>query len=159
MTRQPKPQPNCSIARTLDLVGDRWTFMILREAHMGATRFAEFREVLDIAPNILTNRLAAMVESGILEKREYQPAGERTRSSYHLTAAGEDLKLVLAALQQWGDVHVPRPDGPTVVRRETRTKELVSVGFVDDEGKVVPDDEIEFEPVPGSPAAGIRSWR
>ncbi len=158
MTRQPKPQPNCSMARTLDLVGDRWTFMILREAHMGATRFAEFREVLDIAPNILTKRLAAMVESGILEKREYQPAGERTRSSYHLTPAGEDLKLVLAALQQWGDVHVPRADGPTVVRRETRTKELVSVGFVDDEGKAVPDDEVDFELVPGSSAAR-RSWR
>jgi DNA-binding HxlR family transcriptional regulator len=158
MTRQPKPQPNCSIARTLDLVGDRWTFLILREAFMGATRFAEFREVLDIAPNILTNRLAAMVESGLLEKHEYQPPGERTRCSYHLTAAGQDLKLVLAALQQWGDVHVPRADGPTMLRREMRTKQLVSVGFVDDGGKAVPDDEIDFEPVPGTSAAR-RSWR
>ena len=153
-----KPQPNCSIARTLDLVGDRWTFMILREAHMGATKFAEFREVLDIAPNILTNRLASMVESGIFEKREYQPPGERTRSSYHLTPAGEDLKLVLAALQQWGDVHVPRPEGPTVLRRDTRTKELVSVGYLDQEGKAVPADEVVFEPVP-SRTAVRRSWR
>jgi DNA-binding HxlR family transcriptional regulator len=159
MTRQPKPQPNCSIARTLDLVGDRWTFLILREAHLGATRFAEFREMLDIAPNILTNRLAAMVESGILEKREYQAPGERTRSSYHLTAAGEDLKLVLAALQQWGDVHVPRADGPTVLRRDTRTKELVSVGFIDEAEHAVPDEEVVFEPVPGSPADRRRSWR
>lgn len=159
MTRQPKPQPNCSIARTLDLVGDRWTFLILREAHLGATRFAEFREMLDIAPNILTNRLGAMVESGILEKHEYQEPGERTRSSYHLTAAGEDLKLVLAALQQWGDVHVPRADGPTVLRRDTRTNELVSVGFIDNAEKKVPDDEVVFEPVPGSPGHGRRSWR
>jgi DNA-binding HxlR family transcriptional regulator len=157
-TRQPRPQPNCSIARTLDLVGDRWTFLILRELHMGATRFADFREVLSIAPNILTNRLAVMVESGLVEKREYQPPGERTRSSYHLTRAGQDLKLVLAALQQWGDEHVPRPDGPTVLRRETRTSELVSVGFVDEAGKAVPEDEVVFEPVPGSPADN-RSWR
>lgn len=158
MNRQPRPQPNCSIARTLDLVGDRWTFLILRELHMGATRFADFREVLTIAPNILTNRLAQMVDSGLVEKREYQPEGERTRSSYHLTEAGQDLKLVLAALQQWGDQHVPREEGPTVLRRESGTKELVSVGFVDDAGRAVPDDEVVFEVVPGSPA-DIRSWR
>ena len=106
--------------------------MILREAHMGATRFADFREVLDIAPNILTNRLARWSSQALSRSVSTNRPGERTRSSYHLTPAGEDLKLVLAALQQWGDVHVPRAEGPTVLRRDTGTKELVSVGFVDE---------------------------
>ncbi|MEV5964025.1 helix-turn-helix domain-containing protein [Kribbella sp. NPDC051952] len=152
MTTRTANRPNCSIARTLELVGDRWSFLILREAHLGTTRFADFRDYLHIAPNILTNRLAALIEAGLLEKREYHEEGQRTRSSYHLTAAGVDLKLVLAALQQWGDVHVPRADGPTVVRRSTASRELVDVGFVDKDGHVVPDEDVVFEPVAGGPA-------
>jgi DNA-binding HxlR family transcriptional regulator len=160
MTSQTKvrPQPACSMARAVDVVGDRWAFLILREAHAGSTRFAEFRAVLGIAPNILAGRLAAMVDGGILEKREYRDEGERARSSYHLTKAGQDLKLVLAALQQWGDKHVPRTGGPTVLRRDTRTREEVSVGFVDSEGSQVPDDDVVFEPVPGGPS-DRSTWR
>ncbi|MEU4292524.1 helix-turn-helix domain-containing protein [Kribbella sp. NPDC026596] len=151
-------QPNCSIARTLQLVSDRWTFLILREAHLGTTRFADFRDYLGIAPNILTNHLNSMVDSGLLEKREYQSPGERSRSSYHLTPAGEDLKLVLAALQQWGDVHAPRPDGPTVLRRNTQSKEPVNVAFITKTGTAVPDEDVIFDPVPGSPADRT-TWR
>jgi DNA-binding HxlR family transcriptional regulator len=153
-----RPVPNCSIARAVDIVGDRWAFLIVREAHFGSTRFAEFRQVLGIAPNILTSRLIALVEGGILEKRDYRDEGERVRSSYHLTEAGEDLKLVLAALQQWGDQHVPRADGPTVLRRDTHGGGLVSVGFVDEEGSGVPEDEVVFEPIPGGPS-DRSTWR
>ncbi|MGW6279562.1 winged helix-turn-helix transcriptional regulator [Kribbella sp. NPDC055071] len=152
MTTRTATRPNCSIARTLELVGDRWSFLILRDAHLGTTRFADFRDYLRIAPNILTNRLTALIEAGLLEKREYHDDGQRTRSSYHLTPAGADLKLVLASLQQWGDVHVPRADGPTVVRRNTVSGELVDVGFVDKAGREVPDEDVVFEPVAGSPA-------
>ena len=151
-------QANCSIARTLDLVSDRWTFLILREAHLGTTRFADFRDYLGIAPNILANRLAAMVESGLLEKHEYRDDGERTRSSYHLTPAGEDLKLVLAALQQWGDTHVPREAGPTVLRRDNRSNDLVNVAFTDANGNAVPTTDVTFEPVPKGPADRT-NWR
>ncbi|TCC48940.1 transcriptional regulator [Kribbella capetownensis] len=151
-------QPNCSIARTLDLVSDRWTFLILREAHLGTTRFADFRDYLGIAPNILANRLAAMVESGLLEKHEYRADGERTRSSYHLTPAGEDLKLVLAALQQWGDTHVPRKAGPTVLRRDTRSNDVVRVAFTTPDGNAVPPENVTFEPVPKGPA-DRSTWR
>jgi DNA-binding HxlR family transcriptional regulator len=153
-----RPVPNCSIARAVDIVSDRWAFLIVREAQFGSTRFAEFRQVLGIAPNILTSRLTALVEGGILEKRDYRDEGERVRSSYHLTEAGEDLKLVLAALQQWGDQHVPRTDGPTVLRRDTANGALVSVGFVDEHGKEVPEDEVVFEPVPGGPS-DRSTWR
>ena len=147
--------PNCSIARTLELVSDRWTFLILREAHLGTTRFADFRDYLGIAPNILTNRLNTMIESGLLERREYRPEGERTRCSYHLTPAGEDLKLVLASLQQWGDVHVAREGGPTAVRRDKVSKSLVNVGFVTESGDAVPAENVTFEPVPAERA----TWR
>lgn len=152
MTTRLTTPPTCSIARALELVSDRWTFLILREAHLGTTRFADFRDVLHIAPNILTNRLTAMIDAGLLEKREYHEEGQRTRSSYHLTPAGADLKLVLASLQQWGDVHVPRADGPTMLRLNKRSKGLVDVGFVGKDGKAVPEDDVVFEAVPGSPA-------
>jgi DNA-binding HxlR family transcriptional regulator len=151
-------RPTCSIARTLDVIGDRWSVLILREAHRGNTRFAEFKQILGIAPNILTDRLHTLVEAGVLEKREYRAEGERTRSSYHLTQAGTDLKLVLAALQQWGDVYEPRQEGPTVLRRNTHTGELVSVGFLDSDGNAVSDENVAFEPVPGSPADHL-IWR
>ena len=65
---------------------------------------------------------------------------------------------MLAALQQWGDVHVPRADGPTVVRRNTRSKDLVDVGFVDKDGDAVPDEDVVFEPVAGGPA-DRSTWR
>ena len=142
-------QPSCSIARTLEYLRDRWTFLILREAHLGTTRFADFRDYLGIAPNILTNHLNDLVDSGLLEKREYREQGERTRSSYHLTPAGEDLKLVLTALQQWGDVHVPREQGPTVLRHAKDTGELVNVAFTTESGTPVAAEDVSFDPAPG----------
>lgn len=151
-------RPTCSIARTLEVIGDRWSFLILREAHRGNTRFAEFKQILGIAPNILTARLHTLVEAGVLEKHDYRAEGERTRSSYHLTQAGKDLKLTLAALQQWGDIYEPREEGPTVLRRNTRTGDLASVSFIDPTGHAVPPEDITFEPVPGSPADNL-IWR
>jgi DNA-binding HxlR family transcriptional regulator len=151
-------RPTCSIARTLEVIGDRWSVLILREAHRGRTRFADFRDVLGIAPNILTSRLHTLVEAGILEKREYRAEGERTRSSYHLTQPGTDLKLVLAALQQWGDIYEPRDEGPTVLRRNTRTGGLATVGFLDEHGQAIPDEDVTFEPVKGGPADRL-IWR
>ena len=151
-------RPNCSIARTLELLRDRWTFLVLREAHLGTTRFADFRRYLGIAPNILTHRLNALVESGLLEKREYREERERTRSSYHLTPAGEDLKLVLGALQQWGDVHVPPEQGPTVLRHAKDSGELVNVAFTTGSGTPVPAEDVSFDPVPGS-TADRSNWR
>ncbi|WP_431219243.1 winged helix-turn-helix transcriptional regulator [Leifsonia xyli] len=159
MTAKNRPAPNCSIARTLELVGDRWSFLILREAHNGITRFADFRDLLGIAPNILTARLTGLVEAGILERREYRAEGARARTDYHLTPAGEDLKLVLGALQQWGDVHAPRDDGPTVIRRDTATGGRIGVAFVDEEGREVDSRDVSFEPVAGGPADRYAGWR
>jgi DNA-binding HxlR family transcriptional regulator len=93
----------CLIARSLALVGDAWSMLILRDAHAGLTRFDEFRKSLGIAPTILTRRLSALTEEGLLEKRRYS---ERPpRDEYVLTTAGRDFLPVLFAIGAWGRKH------------------------------------------------------
>lgn len=135
----------CSIARSLEIVGDRWTMLVLREAALqGVTRFADFRDRLGIAPDVLTLRLATLVEGGVMEKRPYREPGARTRFSYHLTPAGEQLRLVLAALQQWGDENRPPSTGPSTLRRSADGDRPVRVAFVDDTDAVVPAGNVNF---------------
>lgn len=141
----PKKEPVCSIARTLDVVGDKWTLLILREAILrGVTKFAEFRQQLGIAPDILTNRLTALVDHGILEKQPYQEPGSRSRFSYHLTPAGDQLRLILVALQQWGDDNRPLDQGPSVLRHAMDSGRPVRVAFVDDADNVLRAENVGF---------------
>lgn len=154
------PGDRCSVARSLRVLGDRWILLILREAVAGRTRFTEFRSELGIARDVLAHRLAMLVEAGVLEKRSYQEPGSRTRVDYHLTAAGEEVKVILAALQQWGDAHFAHPDGPVVHRRSTRSGRPLRVAFVDAADEVVALQEADIaarlpgprEPVPVAPA-------
>jgi DNA-binding HxlR family transcriptional regulator len=134
----------CSIARTLEVVGARWTLLILREAFAGVTRFAEFRSSLGIAPDVLSERLSTLVEYGVLAKESYQEPGARARFSYQLTPAGRELFSVLGALQQWGDDHLPRAEGPTIERRTASGGQPVRVGFVDPDGNEVDPDDVRF---------------
>lgn len=102
----------CPIARCLERVGEWWTLLIVRDAFHGLKRFDEFEQSLGIAPNMLTRRLAALVEAGVLEKRPYS---ERPpRYEYVLTERGRDLQPVLVAMQVWGNTHFA-PEGPSVV--------------------------------------------
>ncbi|MFF5340459.1 winged helix-turn-helix transcriptional regulator [Streptomyces althioticus] len=102
----------CSIARSLQVLGDAWTLLIVREAMLaGSTRFQEFRDALGIAPNILTKRLAFLVDEGLMERRSYREPGERAREEYVLTEAGQGLSTVIAALATWGRSHRPHPEG------------------------------------------------
>ena len=101
----------CSVARTLEVVGEWWTLLIVRDALRGVTRFEDFQRRLGIARNILAARLDGLVEAGILERREYQQAPRR--EEYVLTSKGEDLRPVLAALRAWGDRHTPAPAAAT----------------------------------------------
>jgi len=132
----------CSIARSLSVLGERWTFLILREAFSGVTRFAQFRDSLGIAPDVLTDRLSTLVEYGVMTREPYQEPGSRVRFDYHLTPAGDELRVVLGSLQQWGDEHLPRPEGPTVVRRSHRTGRPLHVGYIDDRGREVDLDDV-----------------
>jgi DNA-binding HxlR family transcriptional regulator len=136
----------CSIARALEVLGERWAFLIMREALGGTTRFSDFQDALGIAPDVLTARLATLVDAGVLSRDSYREPGARPRPSYHLTAAGADLQVVLGALQQWGDDHRPRPEGPTRLRR-TSDDRPVRVAFVDDRDRVLDPGDVRFLPV------------
>lgn len=104
---------NCSAARALEIVGERWSLLILRNAMFaGQTRFTEFQHRLGIAPNILSNRLERFVEAGLMTTRLLGSSGE-TRE-YVLTAKGLDLKPAIIALSEWGD-RWAAPDGPPVI--------------------------------------------
>jgi DNA-binding HxlR family transcriptional regulator len=94
----------CPIGRAVDVLGDRWSLLILRNATVGVTRFDQFRSDLGIADNILSNRLNRLVESGLLTRVPYRDEG-RTRHEYRLTNAGADLLPVLHALAHWGQQH------------------------------------------------------
>ena len=94
----------CPIGRAVDVVGDRWTLLILRHATLGVTRFDEFRDRLGISDNILATRLARLVDTGLLSKVPYRDE-RRTRHEYRLTERGAELLPVLHALAQWGQEH------------------------------------------------------
>ncbi len=97
----------CPIARGLDVLGEKWTLMIVRDALLGSTRFSQLQSSLGIPREVLTARLASLVEGGVLERSAYKPEGGRAREEYRLTEAGQDLALVLLALGDWADRHHP----------------------------------------------------
>ena len=136
------PDSTCSIARSLGVLGERWTFLILREAFLGATRFAEFRDGLGVASDVLSDRLGTLVEFGVLAREPYQEPGARSRFAYRLTPAGRELHVVLGALQQWGDEHLPHPDGPSMLRRVRGTGRPAHVGFIDEDGREVATTDV-----------------
>jgi DNA-binding HxlR family transcriptional regulator len=140
------PDASCSIERSLGVLGERWTFLILREAFLGATRFAEFRDRLGVAPDVLTDRLTTLVTYGVLEREPYREPGARSRHAYRLTPAGRELQLVLAALQQWGDRHLPRAEGPSMLRRIAGTDRPVRVGYLGPSGEEVAPDRVAVIP-------------
>jgi len=105
---------NCSVAATLEIVGERWTLLILRDAFAGARRFDDFQRRLGIAPNILGSRLRRLVAAAILERRPYQD--RPARYEYRLTDKGRDLWPVVNALRAWGDLHLMDGGPPLIVR-------------------------------------------
>ena len=101
---------HCSVARALEVIGERWTILILRDAFLGVRRFDDFQRSLGIARNVLNTRLQRLVDSGLLERRRYQTRPER--HEYRLTDMGRDLWPSIIALMQWGDRHLAGADGP-----------------------------------------------
>jgi DNA-binding HxlR family transcriptional regulator len=103
----------CSIARALELVGERWTLLILRNVYLGIRRFDELQDQLGIARNVLASRLEGLTANGILERRPYGKSP--VRWEYRLTEKGRALWPVLVELMQWGDHYAPSAKGPPVV--------------------------------------------
>lgn len=144
----------CPIARSLERVGEWWSILIIRDALNGTTRFEDFRTSLGIAPNMLTRRLNALVEAGLLEKRRYQ--NRPPRHEYLLTERGQDFRAVTVALMAWGNRHFA-PEGVAVqmVDRETgRPADPVLIDRVSGEPLLSP----RFRVGPG-PAASERVRR
>lgn len=112
MQRKSFGEMQCPIARSLERVGEWWSMLILRDAFAGLTRFDGFQKSLDIAPNILTRRLGALVEEGLLERQLY--CEKPPRYAYRLTECGRDFRPVLLALLAWGNKHFA-PEGASVV--------------------------------------------
>jgi DNA-binding HxlR family transcriptional regulator len=100
----------CSVARTLELVGERWTLLIVRDALMGVSRFGEFRRRLGVTASVLAGRLDRLAAAGVVERVPYQ--SRPTRYEYHLTSKGQELMSVVLSLMQWGDRHLTDEHGP-----------------------------------------------
>ncbi len=139
---------NCSVAKSLELIGERWTMLVIREVFLGHRRFDEIAARLDIARNVLTARLTRLTEEGVLEKVRYQERPERFE--YRLTEKGIDLWPVIVSLIQFGDRYYA-PDGPPMVLKHKHCG-----GFVDSHricnrcGERLDARDVIGEPGPGA---------
>jgi DNA-binding HxlR family transcriptional regulator len=155
MLEREYPGQNCSLARALEIVGERWTLLIIRDAFFGLRRFEQFQESLGIARNVLTDRLNWLVDEGILERIRY---GERPiRHEYQPTPKGRDLLLPLTAVRQWGDKYLsPKP--PALLRRQSDSQQVVAA-LVAEGPAVLPAEELELVPGPGATRGQDMWWR
>jgi DNA-binding HxlR family transcriptional regulator len=136
----------CSIARALELVGERWSLLIVRDAFLGRRRFDEFRDSLGIASNVLTDRLNRLVETGVLERVPYSERPERFE--YRLTEKGAELRIALLALMQWGDRYLV--DQPPRIARRTSDGSPVRAVIVAADGAILGPRDVETVPGPGA---------
>jgi len=106
---------NCTIQRTLDVVGEKWSLLVLRDAMNGVRRFDDFRRHVGMSESVLADRLRKLVVAEILETVPYSEPGSRTRHEYRLTRKGWDLWPAMIALKQWGDRYEADPEGPPLI--------------------------------------------
>ncbi|MGE4425968.1 MAG: winged helix-turn-helix transcriptional regulator [Solirubrobacteraceae bacterium] len=144
------PTPRvCSVARSLEVVGERWSLLVLREAMLGVRRFDEIQRNTGAPRAVLAQRLRHLVDAGILERRDYRPHGGRTRQEYHPTTAGRELQPVLVALMRWGDRHLAGPEGPPVRMEHRDCGGAVHARLVCEHGHPLSGDGRDLRPVPG----------
>jgi DNA-binding HxlR family transcriptional regulator len=147
LKREYEGQEACSVAQALEIVGERWTLLIIRDAFLGLKRFDQFQESLGVARNVLADRLGRLVEAGIFERVPY--AARPPRHEYVLTEKGRDLFTALNALRQWGDTHLSsRP--MRLLRRKTDGAPVIAA-LVPHGTDPLGEDELELVPGPGFP--------
>jgi DNA-binding HxlR family transcriptional regulator len=144
-------QESCSVAQALEIIGERWTWLIIRDAFLGLTKFVEFEQSLGIARNVLTDRLGRLVDEGIFERVLYQE--HPPRYEYRLTHKGSDLFTALNALRQWGDRYVS--EKPMRLLRRKHDKTPVVAALVPEGAQVLAAEEIELVPGPGFPRSSL----
>ncbi|MEM6535121.1 MAG: helix-turn-helix domain-containing protein [Pseudomonadota bacterium] len=141
--RSPVPIDRCNLVKAIDIVGDRWTLLILRSALFGLRRFDDFQRELSVPRTVLSGRLKALTEAGLLDKQSYKVEGRRPRPEYILTPQGEALQPILMALMQWGDAWLG--DGPAPMNLTQKTSRgPVELGFVDETGRAVGADNVRI---------------
>lgn len=124
------------------MIGDRWSLLVLRSALYGVRRFDDFQAELDVPRSVLSNRLAALVENGLMERREYRDEGQRARIEYPLTRMGQALGLPFMAMTEWGDRWLGDGRSPLTLRRRSNGQ-LLRVAVVDQDGQVTPPSDID----------------
>ena len=146
----PKKAPisvdDCSMARASDLIGDRWTLLILRALFYGVSRFEDLRNDMAAPRAVLSQRLSRLVQEGIIARHPYREEGSRTRYEYKMTEKGMELGLVLLALMQWGDKHL-RTDPEPLKVIDAKTREKLAVALATRKGRVVPLTQATAVPV------------
>jgi DNA-binding HxlR family transcriptional regulator len=141
----------CSVSRAVEVLGDRWTVLVLRDVFNGVRRFDDLQRHLGVARDVLTKRLAALVDEGVLERRPYREPGTRTRYEYRLTQAGLELRPVLLALIEWGDRYRAEPDGPPVMLLHDECGTPVHVALECEEGhRIEARTRLRLVPGPGA---------
>ena len=140
--RSPVKPCDCNLARSFELIGDRWMLLILRSAMYGVRRFDDFQAELDVPRSVLSARLAALVDAGIMERREYREEGQRARIEYPLTDMGAELGLPFFAMTTWGDKWLA--DGEPHFGLQSRANgQKLKVMLVDERGKPVKPQDIQ----------------
>jgi DNA-binding HxlR family transcriptional regulator len=145
---------NCAIGAAVGLIGERPTFLVLREAFNGVRRFADMQRRTGMPRQVLSDRLARLVGEGLLRKVPYQESGQRKRYEYRLTEKGLDLYPMLVALMEWGDRYAVGPVGPQVLLRHRDCGEPVRLQLSCQAGHVLQSAR-EVTPVPGPGARKI----
>jgi DNA-binding HxlR family transcriptional regulator len=148
----PRPKSNtsmCSAARSLELLGDRWALLLIREVVFGTCRFDDFADHLGIARNVLTTKLSGLVEAGVLMQQPLKQ--DSKRMGYHLTEMGEGLLPVLLALVQWGDRWLQTPDSiPIRIIERATGDELAPIRLQNAAGKELAMADLDWAPGPGA---------
>ncbi len=139
---------NCSIAQALEVLGDWWTLLVVREAFSGTRRFADFEANLAISKNILTKRLNRLVAAGVLERVDAGTHG--TRYEYQLTPMGKDLAAVMTALRQWGDRWILAGREPILVLDRRTGRPIPPLRIVGEDGVPLRAADLEIRPGPGA---------
>ncbi|MDJ0949491.1 MAG: helix-turn-helix domain-containing protein [Alphaproteobacteria bacterium] len=158
MTRSHFASMNCAVAHTLDVIGEWWTLLIIREAFYGARRFAQFQRNLGIARNILTVRLRKLVETGVLERVPVRPGAKRYE--YRLTEMGLEVLPILVALMQWGDRWMLGTDkAPVRVIDRATGNEVPQVRLLAEDGRPLGPEDLSVVPGPGADRASRLRFR
>lgn len=150
---------NCTVQRTLDLIGEKWSMLVLRDAMNGVRRFEDFRRHVGLSESVLADRLRKLVTAGILASVPYSDPGSRTRHEYRLTRKGWELWPVMIALKQWGDRHAADPEGPPLevvhegCGEEVRAVVVCGAGH----GELIPP-EARTRPGPSTKRADGTPW-